>query len=100
MTKEKNYTNQEIIAKLYINCISLLENNTKQTISFYDYKRKILMDTILAHRKQEPLKIFKASHKTWEDRQKELYQNLHETEKKFIYEIENLEDIKKMLSFN
>lgn len=100
MAKEKTNNNAELNALLYSMCVKLLQNNTKQIISFYNFKKEILSDTILAHREKEPLKIFKTSHEEWANREKELYQDLHETENNLIKEIEYLEDLKKMMSFD
>ena len=66
LKKKENVNNDEIIAKLYANLFINLQNSTLALAEHYDKQSTFLLEKLYELKDNESAKIFKKTHKKWE----------------------------------
>lgn len=100
MTTNELNDDKKLIAELYVNCVNLCQRDTEHIIKMYCIKRERILNDIIFHKQEEPLKIFKKAYAEWINKKDQLLKELKETEKIITEEIKSLEDGPNLLSFN
>lgn len=96
MKKEQDLSNEEIIAKLYVNIFLQLRDNTLAIIESYDKQKTFLLNELYELRDNEPWKIFRKAHREWEKTVKKIQTDYESTFNKYIKECHELEEIMKL----
>jgi len=65
---KKTLTTEEALAELFVSTYKYLDKTTKSTIEFYEKQYKMYEKYIVEHLEEEPPKLFKKSHKKWEEK--------------------------------
>lgn len=98
--KEISLSTDEVIAKFYVKGVRQLETSTINIIKFYDNLTKITLEQIRYLEMKEPLKIFRKTHRIWQDKiniTKEKYNKYNDN---LFEEYNFLEDVLRLSNFN
>lgn len=98
--KKGKMSNEEIIARLYVNSLNNLQDSTLLITTFYDKQCTLILKELYDLKDNEPLKIFKHSHKQWEEDIQRLESKYKETFDKFISECSELERLNSLGKIN
>ena len=66
LKKKDSVNNDEIIARLYANLFINLKNSTLALAKHYDKQSTFLLEKVYELKDNEPPKIFRKTHKEWE----------------------------------
>ena len=79
MKNKQENTTEEAFNQIFNAFYKFIYENTKTFISLYELKCKRSKREIIEHEENEPFKIFKKSHKEWEEKGKQLEIELEKT---------------------
>jgi len=65
---KKTLSTEEAFCEIYKSTYNYLDKTTKITIEFYENQYKRYEKEIIYHLEEEPPKLFKKSHKKWEEK--------------------------------
>ncbi len=91
--KKKELSTNEAFAKVFATTYNFVFESTRLSIKFYEIEYKRLQREMIKLEENEPLKIFKKSHKNWEDKLQDLKQKYDDSFTKYIKECEELENV-------
>lgn len=72
MKNDNELTEKEIIKKIFTTSFSFIHKCEKDSINFYETKRKRLLHQLNLHDSLEPLKFLKKKHENWENERDKL----------------------------
>ena len=84
--------NNDAIYKLCNNIHEFIQKNTESTLNLYEVLYKDLLSDIELLLENEPFKLFKTSHKKWEEELNNKKRELYDIERKIIEELKTLKD--------
>ena len=93
MKDKQEITTEEAFNQIFNASYKFIYENTKTFISLYELKCKRLQREIIEHGENEPLKIFKKSHKEWEEKGKQLEIELEKTSSILMEEYNDYADL-------
>lgn len=79
MKKKKELSTEEALAEVFATTYNFVFESTRISIKFYENKYKRLQREMIDLEEDEPLKIFKKSHKNWEIKKEQLNNELEKT---------------------
>ena len=95
MEKKQDISNEEIIARLYVNSFLQLRDSTLAIIELYDKQSTFLLEKLYELKDNEPWKIFKKAHREWEKTVEKIQTDYKLTFNKYLDECSELEEIMK-----
>ena len=101
MKDQKQVKDQDqLLAELYVSTYKHLYNSTLTTIDLYENQYKLYESLIDTHLELEPMKIFKKSHKEWEDELSRLTKCYDDAWGNFIDECKELIEIEELATIS
>lgn len=98
MKSKTNLTLTETLAQLYVSNLNLIRNNTIATIKLCDNQCKMLRNKIIILENNEPMKILKKLHKSWEEKLEKINRDYEIACNNLINEYMDLEEVMDLYS--
>lgn len=96
MKKKENVNNDEIIARLYVNLFINLQNSTLALAEYYDKQSTFLLEKLYELKDNEPPKIFRKTHKEWEQTVEKLEKQHDMAFNSYMEQCQELEELMKL----
>ena len=96
MKKKENVNNDEIIARLYVNLFINLQNSTLALAEYYDKQITFLLEKLYELKDNEPPKIFRKTHKEWEQTVEKLEKQHDMAFNSYMEQCQELEELMKL----
>ena len=96
MKKKENVNNDEIIARLYVKLFINLKDSTLALAEHYDKQSTFLLEKLYELKDNEPPKIFRKTHKEWEQAVEKLEKQHNMIFNSYIEQCQELEKIMKL----
>lgn len=90
---KKTLTIEEAFTELFVSTYKYLDESSRSTINFYEKQYKMYERYIVEHLEDEPTKLFKKTHKKWEE---ELNLLKEKHDELFSYYLEECEELYKL----
>lgn len=96
LKKKENVNNDEIIARLYVNLFINLQNSTLALAEYYDKQSTFLLEKLYELKDNEPPKIFRKTHKEWEQTVEKLEKQHDMAFNSYMEQCQELEELMKL----
>lgn len=96
MQKKNWNSNEEIFAKTYVELFLQVRDSTLSLAEYYSKQSKFLLEKLYKLKENEPFKLFKRTHKEWEQVVDQL-ETEHETT--FNLYMEQCQELEEMMNF-
>ena len=96
MKKKEKVNKDEIIAKLYVNLFINLQNSTLALAEHYDKQSSFLLEKLYELKDNEPPKIFRKTHKEWEQTVEKLEKQHDIAFHSYMEQCQELEELMKL----
>lgn len=96
LKKKDSVNNDEIIARLYANLFITLKNSTLALAKHYDKQSTFLLEKLYELKDNEPPKIFRKTHKEWEQTVEKLEKQHDMAFNSYMEQCQELEELMKL----
>ncbi len=96
MKKKEKVNKDVIIAKLYVNLFINLQNSTLALAEHYDKQSSFLLEKLYELKDNEPPKIFRKTHKEWEQTVEKLEKQHDIAFNSYMEQCQELEELMKL----
>ena len=96
MKKKDSVNNDEIIARLYANLLINLKDSTLALAKHYDKQSTFLLEKLYELKDNEPPKIFRKTHKEWEQTVEKLEKQHDMAFNSYMEQCQELEELMKL----
>ena len=96
LKKKENVNNDEVIARLYVNLFINLRNSTLALAEHYDKQSTFLLEKLYELKDNEPPKIFRKTHKEWEQTVEKLEKQHDMAFNSYMEQCQELEELMKL----